>query len=32
MAYRIADNQTASLSEWNDDLLAQELAQLQKLD
>ena len=31
-AYRIADNQTASLSEWNEGLLPLELAQLQKMD
>jgi DNA modification methylase len=31
-AYRIADNQTATLSQWQDDLLAQELLQLQQLD
>jgi DNA modification methylase len=29
-AYRIADNQTASLSGWNEDLLVAELAELQK--
>jgi DNA modification methylase len=29
-AYRIADNQTATLSSWNDDLLVLELAELQK--
>lgn len=31
-AYRIADNQTASLAEWNYDLLPLELADLQGLD
>jgi DNA modification methylase len=31
-AYRIADNQTATLSAWDDDKLAVELAQLQALD
>jgi DNA modification methylase len=31
-AYRIADNQTASLSEWNYDLLSPELAELQQMD
>jgi DNA modification methylase len=31
-AYRIADNQTASLSHWDDDKLPLELAQLQGLD
>jgi DNA modification methylase len=31
-AYRIADNQTASLSEWNEDLLIQELVQLQNAE
>ena len=31
-AYRIADNQTASLAEWNYDLLPIELADLQGLD
>jgi DNA modification methylase len=31
-AYRIADNQTAQLSGWDDDKLVQELAQLQELD
>jgi site-specific DNA-methyltransferase (adenine-specific) len=31
-AYRIADNQTASLSQWNYDLLPLELAELQKAD
>jgi DNA modification methylase len=31
-AYRIADNQTATLSQWNDDLLIQELQELQKQD
>src|SRR5262249_20731264 len=31
-AYRIADNQTAQLSEWNEDRLAMELMELQKLD
>src|SRR5438552_16403949 len=31
-AYRIADNQTASLSQWNYDLLPLELVELQKVD
>src|SRR3954453_22838101 len=31
-AYRIADNQTATLSSWDDDLLVQELLALQKQD
>jgi DNA modification methylase len=31
-AYRIADNQTATLSRWNEDLLPLELAQLQQMD
>src|SRR5579872_4756415 len=31
-AYRIADNQTATLSGWDDDKLPLELAELQKLD
>ena len=31
-AYRIADNQTASLSQWNYDLLPLELAELQKVN
>src|SRR5262249_44570813 len=31
-AYRIADNQTATLSQWNLDLLPLELAELQKLN
>src|SRR6516165_9013963 len=31
-AYRIADNQTASLSQWNQSLLPLELAELQKMD
>ncbi|QDU21271.1 DNA modification methylase [Urbifossiella limnaea] len=31
-AYRIADNQTATLSAWDDGLLAQELAALQAVD
>lgn len=31
-AYRIADNQTARLSEWDNDKLAIELIELQKLD
>src|SRR5262249_3571744 len=31
-AYRIADNQTATLSSWDDDKLSRELAQLQSLD
>lgn len=31
-AYRIADNQTAALSSWDDDKLAVELGQLQGLD
>jgi len=29
-AYRLADNQTATLSQWNDDVLAKELSELQK--
>jgi len=31
-AYRLADNQTASLSSWDDDRLPLELAQLQQMD
>src|SRR5438876_763076 len=31
-AYRIADNQTAQLSQWNEDRLMVELMELQKLD
>jgi DNA modification methylase len=31
-AYRLADNKCAELAEWNDELLGQELADLQKLD
>jgi DNA modification methylase len=31
-AYRLADNQTAQLSGWDDDKLVQELAQLQEMD
>jgi DNA modification methylase len=31
-AYRIADNQTATLSSWDDDQLPQELAQLQAMN
>jgi DNA modification methylase len=31
-AYRLADNKTADLAEWDDTLLTQELAELQKLD
>src|SRR6516165_9243629 len=31
-AYRLADNQTATLSGWDDDKLSQELAQLQEPD
>jgi ParB-like chromosome segregation protein Spo0J len=31
-AYRIADNQTATLSGWHDELLVKELAALQELD
>ena len=31
-AYRLADNQTASLSQWQNDKLAMELAQLQQMD
>jgi DNA modification methylase len=31
-AYRIADNKSAELADWNDDLLVQELASLQKMD
>src|ERR1700688_3733866 len=30
-AYRIADNQTATLASWDDDKLVQELAQLQEM-
>jgi DNA modification methylase len=30
-AYRLADNQTATLSQWNDDALSRELAELQKM-
>ncbi len=32
MAYRIADNQTAALSSWDDDKLVRELAQLQEMN
>jgi ParB-like chromosome segregation protein Spo0J len=31
-AYRFADNKTAELADWNDELLLQELADLQKMD
>ena len=31
-AYRLADNKTAELAEWDDTLLVQEIAELQKLD
>ena len=31
-AYRLADNQTATLSDWDDERLIRELADLQKLD
>jgi DNA modification methylase len=31
-AYRIADNKTAELADWDDDRLARELAELQQLD
>jgi hypothetical protein len=31
-AYRIADNKTAELADWNQELLIQELADLQKMD
>ena len=31
-AFRLADNQTASLAQWNEDLLPLELAELQSLD
>ncbi len=31
-AYRIADNQTATLSQWNQELLSLELAELQGMD
>jgi DNA modification methylase len=31
-AYRLADNKTAELAEWDDGLLVQELAELQKMD
>ena len=31
-AYRLADNKTAELADWNDDLLVQELLDLQKVD
>jgi len=31
-AYRIADNKTAELADWDQDLLVQELAALQKMD
>jgi DNA modification methylase len=30
--YRLADNQTATMSQWNNDLLPLELAELQKMD
>jgi DNA modification methylase len=32
MAYRVVDNQTATLSWWNEERLVQELAELQKLN
>jgi site-specific DNA-methyltransferase (adenine-specific) len=31
-AYRVADNKTAELAEWKEDLLVSELADLQKMD
>jgi DNA modification methylase len=31
-AYRVADNKTAELADWDDSLLVQELADLQKMD
>ena len=31
-AYRIADNKTAALADWDDDLLVRELASLQQMD
>jgi DNA modification methylase len=31
-AYRLADNQTATLAQWDDDKLVQELAQLEEMD
>ena len=31
-AYRLADNKTAELADWDDCVLVQELAELQKLD
>jgi DNA modification methylase len=31
-AYRLADNKTAELADWNQDLLAQELSELQGID
>jgi DNA modification methylase len=31
-AYRIADNKTGELADWDDELLAQELAELQSID
>src|SRR6516164_752880 len=31
-AYRLADNQTATMSQWDDDKLIQELAQLEAMD
>src|SRR5437879_4086962 len=31
-AYRLADNQTATLAQWDDDKLVQELAQLREID
>ena len=31
-AYRIADNQTATLADWNEDLLTKELMELQSMD
>src|SRR6516165_12383167 len=31
-AYRIADNKTGEIADWDDELLAQELAELQSID
>src|SRR5687768_10143573 len=31
-AYRLADNQTARLATWNEEILVQELMELEKLD
>src|SRR5271154_2653089 len=31
-AYRLADNQSADLADWNDELLVQELVDLQQMD